>query len=139
MAYMSQEKKAKIAPKVKEVLKRYGVKGSLAVHNHSTLILNIKSGKLDFISNFNKTCSEQEYRVHTFMPATDYIDVNPYHFDKHFVGLCLAFLSEVYEAMMEGNHDNSDIQTDYFDVGWYVNINIGRWDKPYVLERKEEV
>ena len=40
MAYMSQEKKAKIAPKVKEILKRYGIKGRLGVNNHSTLVLN---------------------------------------------------------------------------------------------------
>jgi hypothetical protein len=35
--------------------------------------------------------------------------------------------------MMVGNHDRSDIQSDYFDVGWYVDINIGRWNKPYAL------
>jgi hypothetical protein len=29
------------------------------------------------------------------------------------------------------NHDNSDIMTDYFDVGWYVNIYVGKWNKPY--------
>ena len=51
MAYMSQEKKAKIAPVVKAVLKKYKVKGSLAVRNHSTLVLNIKSGSIDFIEN----------------------------------------------------------------------------------------
>ena len=33
--------------------------------------------------------------------------------------------------MMVGNHNNSDISTDYFDVGWYIDINIGKWDKPY--------
>lgn len=127
---MSQEKKAKIAPKVKEILKRYGIKGRLGVNNHSTLVLNITEGKFDFLANFNKTCSEDPYR------ALSYIDVNVYHFDKHFTGLALAFLSEVYEAMMEGNHDRSDIQSDYFDVGWYVDINIGKWNKPYVLNRK---
>jgi hypothetical protein len=37
-------------------------------------------------------------------------------------------------AMNDGNHDRSDIQTDYFDVGWYVDVNIGRWNKPYILE-----
>ena len=30
------------------------------------------------------------------------------------------------------NYDNSDIQTDYFDIGWYVDINVGKWDKPFV-------
>jgi hypothetical protein len=48
MAYMNQEKKAKIAAKIKPLLKRYGLKGSLAVRNHSTIVLNLKSGKIDF-------------------------------------------------------------------------------------------
>ncbi len=30
-------------------------------------------------------------------------------------------------------YDNSDIMTDYFDVAWYVDINIGKWNKPYKL------
>ena len=44
----------------------------------------------------------------------------------------LAFLSEVIPAMNVGNFDNSDPMTDYFHVGWYVDVNLGRWDKPYV-------
>jgi len=23
--------------------------------------------------------------------------------------------------------------TDYFDVGWYISVNLGRWDKPYIV------
>jgi hypothetical protein len=33
-----------------------------------------------------------------------------------------------------GNHDNSDSQTDYFDVGWYVDVKVGKWNKPYIVE-----
>ena len=36
--------------------------------------------------------------------------------------------------MMEGNFDNSDPQSDYFSVGWYTDINVGKWNKPYVME-----
>jgi hypothetical protein len=35
---------------------------------------------------------------------------------------------------MTGNHDRSDIQSDYFDVGWYVDVNIGSWNRPYEVE-----
>jgi hypothetical protein len=34
--------------------------------------------------------------------------------------------------MNAGNHNNSDVQSDYFDVGWYIDVNIGKWNKPYV-------
>jgi hypothetical protein len=135
MAYFNQERKAKIAPKIKAILAKYKVKGSLAVRNHSTLCLNIKSGSIDFIGNFNKTISADHYlTVRGFTPAEKSLSVNPYHYDNHFSGKALAFMQEVFAAMNEGNHDHSDIQSDYFNVGWYVDVNVGQWDKQYILE-----
>ena len=136
MAYMSQENKAKIAPKIKAILAKYKVKGSLSVRNHMTLCLNLKSGSIDFIANSNKVCSNNHYQVASgFKPSTSgYDQVNPYHFKDHYDGKALAFMQEVFAAMNDGNHDRSDIQSDYFDVGWYVDVNIGKWDKQYILE-----
>ena len=51
MAYMNQQKKAVIAAKVKPILKKYGLKGSLSVQNHMAISLNIKSGPIDFGDN----------------------------------------------------------------------------------------
>ena len=127
MAYMSQERKAQIAPALKAICKKYGVKASVAVRHHSTLVLNIKSGSIDFIGNYN------ERTTNTAGHAKTYIDVNPYWYHNHFTDTAKEFLSEVFAVMNTGNHDNSDIQTDYFDVGWYVDVNVGKWDKPYEL------
>ena len=55
MAYMSQEKKKELSVGIKEVLKKYGVKGSIAVRHHSSLVVNIASGQLDFMSGFKST------------------------------------------------------------------------------------
>ena len=132
MAYIGQEKKAKIAPKVKAVLKKYNLRGSLSIRNHMALVLTVTAGPIDFIGNLNDTMSKL-HRVKEYTPAKDSIQVNPYWYQEHFTGLALEFLKEVIPAMNDGNHDNSDIQTDYFDVGWYVDINIGRWNKPYEL------
>jgi hypothetical protein len=136
MAYMSQEKKAKIAPKIKAILAKYKVKGSLAVRNHSTLVLNLKSGSIDFIANSNKVCTNDFYQMDRgFTPNTSgYDQVNPYHFKGHYDGVALAFMQEVFAAMNDGNWDKSDIQSDYFNVGWYVDVNIGKWNKHYVVE-----
>ena len=136
MAYFDQEKKARIAPKIKAILAKYKVKGSLAVRNHMTLCLNLKSGSIDFIANSNKVCGNSPYQVASgFKPSTSgYDQVNPYHFKDHYDGKALAFMQEVFAAMNDGNHDRSDIQSDYFDVGWYVDVNIGKWDKQYILE-----
>ena len=140
MAYVSQDLKAKLAPTIKAICKKYGVKASLAVRNHSTLCLNIKSGKIDFIENFierdagvmsgRKMAPEQV----DYLRKNRSLDVNVYWYKEHFTGKALKFLQEVIPAMNNGNHDNSDIQTDYFDVGWYIDVNIGRWNKPYTVE-----
>ena len=140
MAYMNQEKKARIAPVVKAVLKKYHVKGSLAVRNHSTLVLNIKSGVIDFVENYISTDTDKPHARKMDPSQVSYIrknqtlDVNPYWFHEHFSGQAKRFLTEIFQAMNAGNHDRSDAQVDYFDVGWYVDVNIGSWKKPYQLE-----
>jgi hypothetical protein len=135
MAWMNQERKAPLVAAAKKVLKKYGVKATFSTSN-SSISCNIKSGPLDFISNYNKTAGSQySHSAVGFYAATTEIDVNVYHYDKHFDGKCRKFLGELIKALNVGNHDNSDIQTDYFDVGWYVNVHVGKWNKPYVLER----
>jgi hypothetical protein len=140
MAYVSQQMKAELAPAIKTILKKYGIKGSLAVSNHSTLVLNIKSGKIDFIKNhlaateavrsgrpeFNMT--EESFR--------GYMQINPYHTDSQFSGKAKKFLAEVIAAMKGPKFfDHSDSMTDYFHCSHYIDINLGRWNKPYVLEK----
>lgn len=134
MAYVGQDLKKSLTPAIKAVLKKYGVKGTISVRNHSTLVLNIKSGPIDFIGNCNKTVSGRPGGFRNDNPARDHIQVNPYWYQEHFSGLAKSFFGELFPVMNKGNHDNSDIQTDYFDVGWYVDVNVGKWDKPYVVK-----
>jgi len=139
VAYFSQEKKAKIAPVVKAICKKYNIKATLAVRNHMTLVLNIRQGEIDFVENFIETDSRAAHGRKMSQDQIAYIrrnrslDVNPYWFHEHFSGQARAFLTEIFAAMNAGNHDRSDIQTDYFDVGWYVDVNIGRWNQPYAV------
>lgn len=130
MAYMSQERKAKLAPAIKKVLTKYGLKGSLSVDHHSSLVLTIKAGTIDFYDE--TVVSPYDFNGTTKTPREKwYSSINPYHFKDHWKGKALAFLNEVMPLMNVGNHDRSDAMTDYFDVGWYVDVNIGKWDKPY--------
>ena len=119
MAYFNQDRKKEMAPKIKTILKKYEMKGSLSVENHSTICLNLKSGKLDLIRNKERL----------------YESINVYYTDNHFEGKNKDFLNECLKVLYEGNHNNSDVYTDYHDVGWYVSINAGRWNKPYILEK----
>jgi hypothetical protein len=134
MAYMNQERKAQLAPAIKAVLAKYDVKASLAVRNHSTLVINIKQGKLDFIDNYNAETLSRPSQALRVNLAKDYLDVNPYWFHEHFTGRCKAFLTELYAAA-KGNiwYDRSDAQVDYFDTAYYIDVNVGSWNKPYAL------
>jgi hypothetical protein len=114
MAYVSQELKAKLQPRIKSILKRYGVKGSVAVRNHSTLVVNLKEGRVDF--------------------GGDRIQVNPYWVHEHYEGVAREFLMELVDAMKGPDFfDHSDAQVDYFHCSHYIDINVGRWNKPYQL------
>jgi hypothetical protein len=112
MAYMSQDNKKSLAPKIKEICKSFGIKATLAVRNHSTLILNVNSGKIDFGVDAR---------------------VNPYCIQETFKDQPMAqeFLTKVRAAMSIGNYDNSDAMTDYFSCSHDLEINIGRYNKPY--------
>lgn len=132
MAYMSQEKKKSLAPAIKAILKEYGLNGSLGVEHHTGLVLNIRSGKIDFFSAIKR--SEHALGVGNDVKPSGHLQVNTYHIESHFSGVACEALVKLNKAMNVGNHDKSDISTDYFDVGWYVYINIGKWDRPYVLE-----
>tara|TARA_S200000501_G_scaffold311965_1_gene302826 strand:- start:54 stop:407 length:354 start_codon:yes stop_codon:yes gene_type:complete len=115
---MSQEKKKELAPRIKGVLKKYGVKGSIAVRHHSTLVINLKSGVINFKAQ------------------SEHYQVNPYHVESQWTGVAKEFLLELLEAMKgegTGWFDKSDIMTDYFHTAWYNDINIGQWNKPYQL------
>lgn len=135
MAYMSQQRKAELAPKIKEICKKYGVKASISVHNHSQLCVTIKQGKIDFVQNYNSVGRGQNHRNwgREWVDAQDSLDVNVYWYKEHFNGVALDFLEELVPAMNVGNHDRSDAQVDYFDIGWYIDVKIGKWNKPYEL------
>jgi len=140
MAYMNQERKAKIATAIKPILAKYGVKGSLSVRNHSTICLTVKSGKIDFIENFINTDHntwtgrKMEQRTIDSIRKSQSLDVNPYWFQEHFSGVAKDFLTEAFQALKAADwYDESDAQTDYFNTAYYVDLNIGKWNKPYLL------
>jgi hypothetical protein len=126
MAYMDQERKKVIAAGLKPIRAKYGVKASLSVRNHSTIVLKIREGDFDPAGDM---CHEP-WQGSEF-EAQRVVDVNPYHYERHFDGRTLEFLKEAFAVLNNGNHDRSDIMTDYFDVGWYVDVRFGDWKTPY--------
>jgi hypothetical protein len=100
-------------------------------------VLTLKSGAIDFIGNSNRVCGNDHYQVaRGFKPTTSgYDQVNPYWFQDHYDGEAKAFLTEAFKALKSADwYDKSDAMTDYFNTAYYVDVNIGKWDKPYELE-----
>jgi hypothetical protein len=137
MAYVSQELKKELAPGIKAVLKKYNVRGTISVRHHMTLVVNIRSGSLDIIQNWydnvTKKGTVNGYGDNITKP--EYLSVNQYWIDESYSETVKDFITDLYNAMKgEKWFDKSDIQSDYFNTAYYMDVNVGSWDKPYQLE-----
>jgi len=118
MAYISQKDKKELAPAIKAVLKKYNMKGSISIDNYSTLVVNLKEGLINLGSNSS---------------------VNVYWIEDHYQGVAKNFLNELLVAMKGPNYyNNDDSMTDYYDRSHYTDINVGKWNKPYILTAMKE-
>ena len=122
MAYISQQDKKDLAPAIKSVLKNYGMKGTISINHHSSLVVTVQSGVLDFSGHF--THGDGYIQVNTFS----------HNIDTWYSGTIKNFLKDLVKAM-KGNkwYNKSDAMVDYFDTAYYIDINIGKWNKPYVF------
>jgi ABC-type nitrate/sulfonate/bicarbonate transport system substrate-binding protein len=119
MAYVSNEKKSQIQAALKPIFQKYGIKATVGRNSYkSTLVVNVSAGDIDF--------------------GTDYQQVNVYWVNDHYTGKAKDFLNEVLDAIKKSGewYDESNAQIDYFNTAFYIDINIGRWDKKYVYNNK---
>lgn len=145
MAYVNKEKKAKIKEALQQVMPK-DWKWSLAVRNHSTAVLTISKAPIDLVAIFcdaadvyNKVRVDiYGEPVHTTQRQRESMnyDVTKWDMQRMTEGLqnryIAAIFDKIFDAMNTDNHDNSDIMTDYFDVGHYVDVQIGKWDRPFI-------
>lgn len=124
-AYVSKEKMKQVQTEIKEAYPEY--KFSIKKKHYSTVDIAILSGPLELITKNNKKPEDYGYR---------YEQVNPFWIEEHYKDSpeISEFLQGVVSIANKGNHNNSDLMTDYHDVGFYINLSIGDWDKPYVVD-----
>lgn len=130
MAYMSQEKKTQIAAALKKVIPA-DWKWSLAVQHHSTICLTISGAPVDLVANYANHGMDEPHRSSALRKG--HVDVNPFWWKDHFSPEMADVFKPVFDALNQGNHDRSDPMTDYYDVGHYVKVSLGRWNKPFAL------
>jgi hypothetical protein len=126
MAYISAEEVREIRKELKKEFPKY--KFSVRKRQHSVSV-NILKSDLDFRSEFRD-------------PTEKYEGVNQYFIDKHWSKKPAKVLNKILEIIKtapanaengEAWFDESDIMTDYFHTAFYIDLQIGTWEKPYEL------
>ena len=116
MAWMNQEKKKAIAAELKKVVPA-DWKWTLGVRHHSTIVMTV-SHTAKLVPDF-------------FNDKPGDFSLNPYYPERGIHKEYHDTVKSILKALNLNNHDNSDAQTDYFDVGHYVELRFGLWNKPY--------
>lgn len=139
MAYVTEQIITKARTALKALNKEYGVKATFSGKGDSTLYLTIAQGSIDFIGNFcdntkAKRIQHDTQQVIDWVTKEQNISVNQYYLDSSFSGIALEYLEKAKAIMLVDHWDKSDVMTDYFNCAYYVNINIGLWNKPYKFQ-----
>lgn len=135
MAYVSKEDKVKIVAAVKAVLPK-NWKATFAVNNGSTIVMTIKSTPLTLEEILGKEACDELNDYHRFDGVLGYVDINHHRLDRDIKDdFARSILEKVVDALNTDNYNNSDIMTDYFDVGHYIDLQFGSFDKPYLVKK----
>src|SRR5277367_2781969 len=107
MAYIDQQRKGILEVEIAKVMPK-NWKYSLAIRHHSTLVLTIRQADVDLIKENFVSQSRDKGEL-------SYIALNEHNLQGEYSGKLLKIFESIKGAMSIGNHDNSDIQSDYFD------------------------
>ncbi len=136
MAYISQELKKTLTPAIKSVLAKYGMKGTVGIQHHDTLVVTIKSGTLDLIGNHVKYSESVGRQFPDGIPTSLSVDQ---HYAREvavediFDETVKNFYDELFVAIKGDTwFDKSNIKTDCFNTEYYIDVNIGKFDNPYI-------
>ena len=110
MAYITAQEVKVIRENLKKEFPK--VKFSIRTEHHISISVTLLSAPFEFVKG-----------------GTD-VQLNQYHYDKYENQDLFKKMLDIINAK---NHDNSDIMTDYCDVGYFVHLSQGSWDKPFKL------
>ena len=128
MAYISKEDVTAIRQELKATFPKFtfGVKKMSGGSNG--VDVTVKAGPTDF-----SDC---------FRGDEGYAQINHYH--THMYGDHQSFFDAIHKIIKtapikgegywakKGWYDNSDSMTDYFDTAYYISMEVGSWNTPYV-------
>lgn len=124
MAYITAERVKEIRDQIKKEFPGYKV--SVTREHFSGVRIAIIAAPYNLLAG-----SEDDKRTN--------ITINTYYIQEHFAYNAQAQkdLLRMHAIANAGNFDKSDLMTDYHHVGFYVWMEVGRWNKPFtVIETK---
>mgnify|MGYP005676043177 FL=1 len=126
MAYIGKEDVKAIREELKATFPKF--KFGVRKRDWNQVTVTVKEGPTDFSS--------------CFRGDDGYAQINQYH--THMYGEHQAFFDAIHKIIKtapikgegywkgKGWYDKSDAMTDYFDTAYYISMNVGEWNKPYV-------
>ena len=116
MAYISTEEVKVIREELKKNFpSRLGWKLSIVRRDYLSLSISIIQAPFELRNDQNNA----------------YEQVNQYWIESRENKQSVPVLKKIFEIANKNNYDRSDVQSDYFDVGYYLNISIGHFGKPF--------
>ena len=126
MAYIGKEDVKAIREELKATFPKF--KFGVRKRDWNQVTVTVKEGPTDF-----SDC---------FRGDDGYAQINQYHTQMY--GDHQAFFDAIHKIIKtapikgegywkgKGWYDKSDAMTDYFDTAYYISMNVGEWNKPYV-------
>ena len=126
MAYIGKEDVKAIREELKATFPKF--KFGVRKRDWNQVTVTVKEGPTDFSS--------------CFRGDDVYAQINQYHTQMY--GEHQAFFDAIHKIIKtapingegywkgKGWYDKSDAMTDYFDTAYYISMNVGEWNKPYV-------
>ena len=133
MAYVTTAEVSAIRKALKA--KYPNMKFSVRNRDHTSVDVSIMKSDIDFSDILVVPCGNYGSDE---TKAVDNVSVNHYYPDNYgkFADLFKGILEIIKKApgTVEGGRewfDKSDSMSDYFHTAFYIDLSIGKWDKPY--------
>lgn len=121
-------------------------KFSVTKRHHSSISISLMAAPFDVfstpdadkipMSRLGDTISIMDHWAS--LPTKGHIGVNHYYIADAFMltDKARAVMADIYAFAKSFNYDDSDAMTDYFDTNFYMDMSIGKWDKPFIRKAK---
>ncbi|KLT69906.1 LPD29 domain-containing protein [Flavobacterium sp. ABG] len=121
MAYITTEAVKEMRNQLKQLYPlKQGWKFSVTREHYSSVRCCILQAPIELRQDANK----------------EYESVNHFWLESHYKDFpaIQEVLKKVAGVLNQDNYNNSDLMTDYHDVGHYITLKVGDWDKPFTIK-----